>query len=230
VSGYTDIVMAYSWSMLKQDANYPRIGACLEREILETALDCGEKLERRIRKDRGKISAAELCDELRITVRQAELTYPGKLIRAVYTREPREIKINSLCVPVLADKIRQLSQPDGQSGAQTHLQRYAACGKEAAGSFEVLATELILAHEIFHDYERREPALNPQLDARLTWGRWFKRRIRVRSLSEIAAHRFAQVFTGLPFFPGRLDIFKDEGEVLAEYNAAKTAAKSGISS
>jgi hypothetical protein len=96
----------------------------------------------------------------------------------------------------------------------------AAAFPAAAGSLEALVVEMILAHELFHHYERQKPAWNPQTARPLIQGHWLKRRIRLPSLSEIAAHRFAQSFLRLPFFPGQLDIDTPAEKVLEDFRRA----------
>ena len=216
---YEEAVRTYAWAMLKQDCNFSRVAEALNRQMLGLALHLGDELARKVRREVGAISALNCCSLLNIAVKQAELTLPGRLVRAVYTNEPLEIKVNRSCLPVLANQLEELlSQADrfdGESSLPGVLEH------QEIPSLEALALEIILAHELFHYYERKDPSWNPQLTPQLTRGRWFKRRIRVQSLSEIAAHRFAQVFLRLPFYPGQVDINKQTNEVLADYRYVK---------
>lgn len=244
-----ELARAYGWAMMKQDSCFSRVDEKLARQLLDLALDSGARLALEIRRQHGMVSAQELCCRLDIAVEQAKLVLPGRLIRAVYTNQPLEIKVNQDCLPVLAEQVGQLLEQQGQQAMASVTMAVAARADAEAVTMaaaapapapaaptpaasapvplEALIMEMILAHELFHYYERQDPARNPQTARELVqvqgqglgkrqW-QWLKRRIRLRSLSEVAAHSFAQCFLPLPFFPGQLDIHVPEEQVLEDF-------------
>jgi hypothetical protein len=254
--GVTELTKAYAWAMLRQDRCFGRISESLARSLLDRALAAGVGLALEIERRQGHISALDLCRRLHIAVTPAKLELPGRLVRAVYTHDPLEIKLNRQCLPLLAEQVRQLlarekagaaeaveplealttpelpglSEPRGVRAPAELLGLLEPLATQATPEpleplepfepwepLETLAMEMILAHELFHYYERQEPERNPQLAPELIRGQWIKRRIRLQSLSEIAAHSFAQAFLRLPFYPGQLDIQAPATRVLEHF-------------
>ncbi|MEL7625038.1 MAG: hypothetical protein AAGU12_15860 [Clostridiales bacterium] len=180
-------------AMLRQDKNASLLKDGEIPFLLEAAFALGEKQAAACLSLRGEAEAlSALLERLYrqegIALRQGELKLPGYRVRAVYSHSPPAVTVDRQEILDLQKEIQGLCLQKG-------LEPWS------------LAREMVLAHELYHYYERQDPGL----DARSLWGqnKLFGRRY-LRSLSEIAAHRFSQILLQIPFYPGELD-FPDEG-------------------
>lgn len=161
-----------------------------ERQAMyQQAVACGERYAQACQKQYGTIPMEELAEKLGLDLVFQDRPQSSSRIVFADFQEPGTIHVYE---DGLEKGEALLAQPDV---------------KNAFGC-DVDIASVLIAHELFHVLELRDPAIWTRTHSVVLWkAGWFTNRSPVAVLSEIAAMAFAKWMTGLPFSPYVLDAF-----------------------
>ena len=148
---------------------------------------CGTDLARKARSQWGEVSCGEIAENMGIRVERLPMPSGDGMLTFACYREPDLIQVFT----DNAEATRTLIRESG--------------GSEFLGNVDIC--EMLLAHELFHAFQERDPSLYVNQKHIRVWKIGpFQRECRLLSLEEVAAMAFAREMMGMKANPYLYDV------------------------